>query len=82
MTGLDAFAGAPVKMRDVRFPRLRDAWRDFLDLLCGRFDDDWRRQTQANRWALYACRAAADFEAAGDDRSAADCRKMAMGEKR
>lgn len=82
MNSLDAFAGAPVKMRDVRLPRLRDFWRDLLDLLTGRLDDDWRRQTQRNRYALYCCRAAQDFEAAGDDRSAADCRGMAMGDGR
>lgn len=79
MNSIDAFAGANVQMRDAPFARLRDAWRDVLDLLSGRLDADWWRQTQRNRYALYCCRAAQDFEAAGDDRSAADCRGMAMG---
>lgn len=82
MTGLDAFAGARVSMRDAPFARLRDKWRDLLDLLAGRLDNDWRRQTQHNRCALYAHRAAADFEAAGDVRSAAACRGMAMEARR
>lgn len=78
MMHFDAFAGAPVKMRDAPFARLRDKWRDLLDLLTGRLDEGWWRQTQHNRWALSAHRAAADFEAAGDVRSAAACRGMAM----
>jgi hypothetical protein len=82
MNSLDAFAGAPIRMRDAPFARLRDTLGDVVDLLTGRLDEGWWQQLRANRWALSACRAANDFEAAGDDRSAAACRCMAREKAR
>lgn len=79
MNGLDAFAGAPIRMRDVPFARLRDWSRDVLDLLTGRLEEDWHKRVRDNSWKRSALKAAADFEAAGMDRDAAACRQMAMG---
>lgn len=83
MSTPQTFAAAPIRMVDVphpdgRFPRVRS----LLDLLLGSgCGDDWRLQSRRNRWALYAGRAAEDFDAVGDDRSAAACRNLALGAK-
>jgi len=77
----ETFAAAPIRMVDVAhpdgtFPRIRQ----LAELLFGRRPTHGSRiQARRDRFALYAWSAAAEFDAAGDDRSAAACRGLAEG---
>ena len=81
MNSLDAFAGAPVKMRNTLFAKIGDAYDDLLDLVNGRLDQDWHKRVQDNSWRRSALRAADDFEAVGMDQAAEANRSLARGER-